>query len=222
MVESKAWNWEIVDKNDEDWNSPAPEVYYLCEYWKKKGFKEFLDVGCGFGRNSIFMAKNGFSVSTFDLSTYSVEMTKQKAKENGVVLKDIQVSDMLEMPYKDNRFDCLLAMNVISHTDKNGFDKILSEINRVLKPNGEAYFTIGSKESFWFNNTKCIYVDDWTKIRVEDGPEDGIPHFYIDDKDCLTLFNNFIIKQIKNERILTSYGNFSPHYHIWVKKQAEE
>ena len=219
MVDSKAWNWEVVEKDNKYWNTPAKEVFFLANTWKENGFKEFLDVGCGFGRNTIFMAKQGFNVSTFDLSEYSVETTKQKAKEQNVSLKNICVADMLNMPYPDNSFDCLLAMNVISHTDKVGFDKILSEIKRVLKPNGEAYFTVGSKESYWFTNPACIPVDDYTKIRVEDGPENGIPHFYINDDDCKTLFNDFVIKEITNVRELTQYGNFSPHYHIWVKNK---
>ena len=79
MVESKAWKWEIVDKNNTYWNSPAPEIYFLCEKWKQKGFNKFLDIGCGFGRNSIYMAKNGYDVYGFDLSEHSVKTTLQKA-----------------------------------------------------------------------------------------------------------------------------------------------
>lgn len=218
MIDSKAWKWEIVSKDDNYWNKPAQEVYYLCEDWKEKKFSKFLDVGCGLGRNAIFMAKNGFKVSAFDLSNYSVEIAYEKAKEQGIMFDKICVADMLNMPFDDDSFDCLLAINVISHTDTEGFKKILSEIKRVLKAGGEAYFTVGSKESFWFNNPDCIYVDENTKIRVEDGPENGIPHFYIDDNDCFTMFNDFKIIAIKNVRELTKHGNFSPHYHIWLKK----
>ena len=221
MVKSKAWNWNMVPDDDKYWNSPAPEVYYLGENWKRKGFKELLDIGCGLGRNCIYLAKNGFTISTFDLSEKSVEATRKKAKEQGAYIKDIRVADMLDMPYPDSSFDCVLAMNVISHTDKIGFDKILNEIKRVLRPGGEAYFTVGSKESYWYNNPECIYVDDFTKIRVEDGPENGIPHFYIDDDDCKTLFNDFEIIKIQNIRELTAFGNFSPHYHIWLRKAGE-
>ncbi len=221
MVKSKEWNWKMVSNDDEYWNSPSPEIYYLCENWKSKNFNIFLDIGCGLGRNCIFMAKKGFTVSTFDLSEDSVKATQQKATQQGVKLKDIQVADMLNIPYPNNSFDCILAMNVISHTDKIGFDKILKEIKRVLKPNGEVYFTVGSKESYWYNNPNCIYVDDFTKIRIENGPENGIPHFYIDDNDCKSIFNDFKIIQIQNIRNLTQYGNFSPHYHIWLKKTDE-
>ena len=132
MIESKAWKWEIVSKDDKYWNTPAKEVFYLAENWKDKGYKDFLDVGCGFGRNAIFMAKNDFNVWGFDLSEHSVHLTKQKAVEQNVELKEIVVSDMLKMPYEDNSFDCLLAMNVISHTDTEGFNQILSEIKREI------------------------------------------------------------------------------------------
>ena len=218
MIESKAWKWEIVDKDDKYWNSPADVVYYLCENWKEKNYKTILDIGCGFGRNAIYFAKHGFNVSGFDLSEHSVNQTLEKAKAQNVKLDQVVVADMLNFPFKDNSFDVLFALNVISHTDLEGFKKILSEINRVLKPGGEVYFTVGSKESFWFNNPVCKYVDENTRIRVEDGPENGIPHFYIDDNDCFTLFNDFKIIDIKNIRQLTQHGNFSPHYHIWLKK----
>ena len=94
MVNSKAWNWEIVEKDNKYWNTPAKEVYFLAENWRDKGFSELLDVGCGLGRNAIFMAKQGFMVSTFDLSEHSIETTKQKAKEQNVSLKSICVADM--------------------------------------------------------------------------------------------------------------------------------
>ena len=218
MIESKPWKWEIVDKDDKYWNTPAPEVFYLCQNWKDKGYKSVLDVGCGFGRNAIYFAKNGLDVSGFDLSSHSVKITQEKAAAQNVKLGKFVVADMLNFPFDNDSFDCLLAMNVISHTDLEGFNQILNEIKRVLKPGGEAYFTVGSKESYWFNNPACTYVDPNTRIRIEDGPENGIPHFYIDDNDCFKLFNNFKIIEIKNVRELTQYGNFSPHYHIWLKK----
>lgn len=217
MAESKPWKWEIVDKDDKHWNTPANDMYFLLNSCKEKGFKTFLDVGCGFGRNSIFMAKNGFEVSGFDLSELSVKLTRQKSQEQGVEFKKLVVSDMLNFPFEDNSFDCMLALNVISHTDIKGFNKILSEIKRVLKPNGEIYFTVGSKDSSWFTNPKCTYVDEFTRIRIEDGPENGIPHFYINDDDCKTLFNDFTIISIQYIRDITQDGNSSPHYFIWLQ-----
>jgi len=217
MIESKAWKWEMLSKDDKYWNTPDSHIYYLKERWTENGFKSFLDIGCGLGRHSIYMAKNEFEVFAFDLSKYSVNAVKEKAEEQNLKI-DLKVCDMLALPYADNSFDCMLALNVISHTDSIGMKQILKEIYRVLKPNGEIYFTLGSKDSYHYNQTNYPIVDSNTKIRIEDGPENGIPHFYIDDEDCKTWFNDFKIVDISYIKTLTSYGNFSPHYHLLLKK----
>ena len=218
MVESKAWDWKMLDKDDNYWNSAAPEIYYLSKNWKEKEFKSFLDIGVGFGRNAIYMAKEGFNVSGFDLSNYSVEVCKEKFESEHMQYVDLRMADMHQIPYVDYSFDCILALNVVSHTDTIGFKNILSEIFRVLKKDGEVYFTLGSKESFWFNNEVCTYVDENTRIRVEDGPENGIPHFYVNDEDVKKMFNEYKIIDIRNIKELTQKGNFSPHYQILLKK----
>lgn len=218
MTMSKPWNWELIDKDDTYWNTPAPDMYFFSHVWQEKKFKSFLDIGCGFGRNSIFMAKNGFEVSGFDLSEVSVNNTRENAEKQNVHFQQLVVSDMLNFPFDDNSFDCMLALNVISHTDIKGFQQILNEIKRVLKPGGEIYFTVGSKDSYWFKNPKCPYVDDYTRIRIEDGPENGIPHFFIDDNDCKVLFNDFTILRIQYIRDIDPNSNASPHYFIWLKK----
>ena len=47
-----------------------------------KGAK-VLDVGCGEGRNSIFMAKIGHEVDAFDVSENAVEKAKKIARQTG-------------------------------------------------------------------------------------------------------------------------------------------
>jgi len=218
IIESKAWKWEIVPQDDSHWNTPAPIIYYLQKRWLNLGFKTFLDIGCGFGRHSVFMAQAGFDVCGFDLSEHSVNVTIKNLKENKLEGK-IEIADMLKFPYKSKSFNCMLALNVISHTDTNGFKKILSEIYRCLKPSGEVYFTLGSKDSFWFNNPVCIPVDENTKIRIEDGPENGIPHFYINDDDCFKLFSDFKLVDLQYVKDWSNkYKNWSPHYFIHLKK----
>ena len=97
MIESKSWNWDIVDKNDFYWNSPAPEVFYLAENWKSKNITHILDVGCGWGRNAIFLAKHDFKLDGFDLSKTSVDTTIEKAKAQGIDFSHFKLADMLTL-----------------------------------------------------------------------------------------------------------------------------
>ena len=54
MVDSKAWNWNMVKGDHEKyWQEPATESYYLINRWLSQNKSDFLDLGCGLGRHTI-------------------------------------------------------------------------------------------------------------------------------------------------------------------------
>ena len=220
MVESKAWDWKIVkNKQEQTWLEPSVESYYLINRWQKQRKKDFLDLGCGLGRHTIQFAKAGFNTAGFDLSEESIRRTAEYAKAEKLDIT-LKVGDMLELPYPDASFDCILCRNVISHTDTAGMRQIVEELKRVLRPEGECYLTLGSKETWGFKQDWPV-VDENTKIRIEDGPENGIPHFYADYDLIQELFKDFKIELIyqledfyeKGGKTLNSW-----HYHLLIKK----
>lgn len=221
MVESKAWDWKILKEEQENiWKNPSIESYYLLNRWKSQEKNIFLDLGCGIGRHTILFASNGFKTMSFDLSEEAIKRTKQWAEELNLEV-DYKIGDMLNLPYEDNSIECILCRNVISHTDTEGMKKIVIELERVLKDEGECYLTLGSKETWGFKQTDWPWVDENTRIRMEEGPEKGIPHFYADYNLIYDLFKNFKIELIKHiegfykkdDKIHSSY-----HYHILIKK----
>ena len=61
MIDSKAWNWEIVKGDHEKyWLEPDMIVYYLATRWKKMNKKDFLDLRCGLGRHVTWPGKLRF------------------------------------------------------------------------------------------------------------------------------------------------------------------
>jgi ubiquinone/menaquinone biosynthesis C-methylase UbiE len=221
MIESKGWNWKIVsDDKDSVWKNPAIESYYLLSRWTSLGMKDFLDLGCGLGRHSVLFAKNGFNVSCFDISEEAINRTKQWCEEENLKC-NYKVGDMLLLPYKDNSFDCILCRNVISHTDTEGIKKIIKELKRVLRKDGECYLTLGSKDTWGFKQESWPLQDPNTRLRMEEGPEYKTPHFYADYDLCKELFKDFEIINIyqvidyyeSDGKTLDSY-----HYHLLIKK----
>lgn len=46
MIESKGWNWKIVEgKSEEMWKNPSIESYYLLNRWISQNKKDFFGFG---------------------------------------------------------------------------------------------------------------------------------------------------------------------------------
>jgi SAM-dependent methyltransferase len=221
MTETKAWDWEASQSGV--WLEPAEESYFLAHRWKAQGRSSILDLGCGLGRHSVFFAKCGFSVSGMDLSPEGVRHLEEWAKRENLRV-DTKTADMTRLPYADHSFDCVFAYHVISHCDTAGIRAVIGEIGRVLKPGGELYCTVCSKDSWSFREAGFPKADENTVIKTCDGPEKGIPHFYADLDGILNLFCNFHIFQIRHVDDCWFGGekHHSAHYFILVGKNSTQ
>lgn len=221
MVKSKGWDWKIVkDDLSCPWKIPSIESYYLLNRWENLGFKSFLDLGCGLGRHTVLFASNGFDTYGFDISSDGLNKTKEWLDSLGLKANLVE-GDMLSLPYTDELFDSILCRNVISHQDTCGVKKIIGELKRVLKPGGECYLTLGSKSTWGFKQTSWPLLDENTRLRMEEGPEYEIPHFYADYDLIKELFKDFKIEFINHiedfyESNGKTYSSF--HYHVLIRK----
>lgn len=94
-----------------------------------------LDLGCGTGRFSIYLAKYGFDVFGIDIWPDFVRIARDKANESqttGIV--NFVVGRSEELPHKSNLFDMIMVLDVLEHVCD--WQKTLSEIARVTKSGG--------------------------------------------------------------------------------------
>jgi SAM-dependent methyltransferase len=217
---SVPWNWR--ENTDSTWLEPSEESYYLVEHWAAAGFRKMLDLGCGLGRHALLFARNGFEVSALDLSSEAVgSLTTQAAREG--VSAQTMTGDMHELPYADASFDCLLAYHVISHTTRTGMERIIGEMLRVLRPGAEFFFTICSKDTWSFKEADFPHIDEDTVIKTADGPEKGVPHFYMDLDGILAMSKRrgFDITRIRHvdDCWFNNRKQNSKHYFVLGKKR---
>ena len=101
--------------------------------------KRLLDYGCGNGEDSIFAARHGAFVVGIDISDVSIANCKQRAQAEGVGDRtEFLVMDAESLQFEDNSFDLAIEYGVLHHLD---FPAAMSEIQRVLKPDGAAICT---------------------------------------------------------------------------------
>ena len=223
MSISKGWQWEMLGENQREyWRNPSEDSYYLVNRWKMQGKEDFLDLGCGIGRHSIFFGKNGFNVRCLDISEEAVVSTKQWAEQEGLHF-DYAIGDMLKLPYEDGSVDCIMCRNVISHSDTKGVVQTIEEIRRVLRNGGECFLTLASKETWGFKQDEWPLLDKNTRVRMDNGSEHGVPHFYADYNDAIDLFKDFEIVSISHVETYYKHDGKrfnSAHYHILIKNRG--
>lgn len=97
-----------------------------------------LDVGCGIGGTSRYLAKkfgDKADVTGITLSSFQVKRATELAKEQNVPNAQFTVMDALDMKFPDNSFDLVWACESGEHMpDKK---KYVEEMARVLKPGGK-------------------------------------------------------------------------------------
>jgi len=81
-----------------------------------KGY-EALDLACGAGRNSIFLAQNGFNVDAIDIATIALKALESEALKKDVHSKiNTYCTDLDIYEIKKNKYNFILMSNFLDRT----------------------------------------------------------------------------------------------------------
>jgi len=136
--------WKNIYKTSPPWDTGAaqPEIVKLVENGEiPKG--KVLDIGCGLGYNSIFLAKKGFCPTCFDLVSLAIKKGKLKAKEENVEV-DFLVGNALKLDeyFKEESFDVVIDSGLYHSLDEDDERSLYAkQIKRVLAVGG-SYFML--------------------------------------------------------------------------------
>jgi len=114
--------------------------HYVLQAMGDVGGKKLLDFGCGAGDWSIFFATKGALVYAFDISPNEVELTNRKIQAKGLTSIKAEVMNAERLRYADNSFDLVFGSGVLHHLTEIQIHGALSEVKRVLKRGGRAFF----------------------------------------------------------------------------------
>ena len=115
---------------------------------------ELLDVGCGTGRHSHWMASTGARVTAIDFST---GMLAQAAERDPERLVHFLQHDLHQpLPFAADSFDALVHCLVLDHLDCP--QHMLDEFARVLRPGGRAVVSV-MHPAMYLKGTQARFLD---------------------------------------------------------------
>ena len=115
--------------------------YYLAREYAS-GLR-VLDVACGEGYGSSIVAPVAKAVVGVDISRESVEHAQRKYPSENLSFVEASAADL---PFGDNEFDLVMSFETIEHHDLH--EEMMSEIRRVLKPDGMLIISSPNKQHY--------------------------------------------------------------------------
>ena len=95
--------------------------------------KDVLEIGCAGGFMTEALARRGARVTGIDPANDAVKAARTHARAGGLCIDyDVGVGETL--PYENSNFDAVVCVDVLEHVAD--LNKVLSEVNRTLRPGG--------------------------------------------------------------------------------------
>jgi len=98
-----------------------------------------LDIGCGAGTETVFLAQAGFKVFGLDVSLEAIRLARKIARERKLKIV-FESGTALSMPYTDSKFTFLNDRGCLHNIEIKNWRKYASEATRVARTG--AYFLL--------------------------------------------------------------------------------
>lgn len=129
--------------------------YYFSKLLPKRKESKILDIGCGTGAFLYFLNSMGYNnTSGIDLSAEQINLGHKLG------IKNLEVADIKEfLNLNENKFDLIIARDVLEHFTKNEVFEILLLVANALADNGRFLIQVPNGQGL-FHTT--IYYGDYT------------------------------------------------------------
>lgn len=201
--------WDEIYKNVKE--IKTDEAQWLDTYaaiLSESEGKPIIDLGCGFGCDSIHLINNGYSVISCDFS--KIILDKLVSFDSRIIPKQFDLREGL--PFRDAEVHILLASLSLHYFTLKKTKEILSEIERVLDSNGYLICRVNSV------NDKNYGAGGGTEIEKDFYHINGNYKRFFTVESIDNLFQNWNIL-VKKECTIERFSKPKKAWEIVVRKR---
>ncbi len=171
--------------------SPSAICFDILKHMPPTKHRRVLDVGCGEGRNAVFLARNGYDVHAFDISDTGIEKTMSLAAAAGVTVHAF-TADIGEYRL-DQDFDILFSTGVLHCLAPGVRDEVFDNYKAHTSNGGLNVFSVFVRKPFiprapdadpnaheWRSGELLSKYHDWriewSVEEIFDCMSSGVPH----------------------------------------------
>jgi len=104
-----------------------------------------LDLGCGEGRYTLYLARKGCGVTAIDRTPEGIRKLKTVAEQDQLPIT-ARVEDIADVVFPENRFDVIVAATVLDHLPDDLRQRTIDGIQSALQPGGILYVNVFTVE----------------------------------------------------------------------------
>lgn len=122
------------ERDDLPWAHDEPTLFLadIC-HWREPG--KALDIGCGAGTDSLFLAQQGWDVTSLDFVPKALEFTQSRARAAGVDVTPVEADITQWQP--PHKYDLVLDHGLLHNMDPVRYDAYRAVVMDALAEDGE-------------------------------------------------------------------------------------
>src|SRR4051812_1360367 len=142
MTDHIAWNDRYRDGNlPWDTGEPSSELQRVLGQNTIQPCR-VLELGCGTGTNSVWLARQGFEATGIDVAPIAVKRAEERAQAAQVKVRFV-VADVLNMPYPDERFEFFFDRGCYHAVRRDAPERYVQAVGRQIASGGRGLILAG-------------------------------------------------------------------------------
>lgn len=140
-----------------------------------------LDLGCGTGTNSLYLARHGWQVVGVDIAVTAIHKARHRAKEAGLSV-DFYAADVTRLDFLEPPFDLALDIGCFHALDAEGWARYRGQLRRLLRPGARfMLYAFGPRRGFLMDmgvapdQVRQLFEPDFRLLHIEGGEDPSGP-----------------------------------------------